>query len=61
MAQCQGPGAQMVRHFLVFTNIREEGVEKIPTVPGAPAPCNVNPTQAITWFVGVTIYCSIFQ
>ena len=28
-------------------------------VPGAQL--NVNPTRAITWFVGVTIYCTFFN
>ena len=34
MAQCQGPHAQMVRLFLVFTNIWQEDVAKIPKVQG---------------------------
>ena len=32
---------------------------KISNVPGAP--CNVNPSQAITWQLGVTIYCTVFN
>ena len=44
--------------FLVFTYIRQEDVAKIP-MPEAPQ--NVNSARAITWFVGVTIYCTIFQ
>ena len=47
----------MVKHILVFTHI----VEIILKVPGAPATRNVNPAQAITWLVGETIYCTIFQ
>ena len=54
MAQRQGPRAQMVRHFLVFINIRLEDAAKIPKVPGSPAPRNLNMTRAITWLVGVT-------
>ena len=61
MAQCQGPRAQMVRHFFVFTYIRQEDVAKILKVPAAPAPRNVNPARAITSLVIVTIYFNIFQ
>ena len=44
MAQCQqGPRAQMVRLFLVFTYIWQEDVAKISKVPGAPR--NVNPAR----------------
>ena len=32
---------------------------KNPEVPGAQH--NVNPARAITWFVGVTIYCTFFS
>ena len=32
---------------------------KNPKVPGAQL--NVNPARAITWFVGVTIYCTFFN
>ena len=60
MTQCQGPRAQMVRLFLIFIYNRREDVAKIPKVPGATARRNVNPTGAITWLVGVTIYSSIF-
>ena len=43
MAQCQGPSTQMVRLFLVFTNIWKEDVAIIPKVPGPPR--NVNPAR----------------
>ena len=56
MAQYQGPRAQMVRLFLLFTSIWQEDVAKIPEVPGTPR--NVYPAGAITWLVGVTIYCT---
>ena len=59
MAQCQGPRAQMVTIFLVFTYIREHGFAKIPKVLGVAR--NVNPARTITWLVGITIYCTIFQ
>ena len=32
---------------------------KNPKVPGAQH--NVNPARAMTWFVGVTIYCTFFN
>ena len=54
-----GPYAQMVRLFLVFTCIWPEDVAKISKVQKAPR--NVNPARAITWLVGVTIYCTIFK
>ena len=56
MAQYQGPRAQMVRLFLLSTSIWQEDVAKIPEVPGTPR--NVYPAGAITWLVGVTIYCT---
>ena len=59
MAQYQEPRAQMVRPFLVFTYIWQEGVAITPKVPGALR--NVNPVRAITWSVGVTIHCTISQ
>ena len=59
MAQCQGSRAQIVRLFLVITYIWPEDVAKFPKVPGAPR--KVNPARAITWLVGITIYCVIFQ
>ena len=49
----------MVRLFLVFTYIWQEDVAKISEVPGAPR--NVNPARAMTWLVGVTNYCTMFQ
>ena len=43
MAQCQGPRAQIVEPFLVFTYIWQEDVAKIPYLPGVKR--NVNPAQ----------------
>ena len=43
---------------LVFTYIWLKDVKKISKVPSAPR--NMNPARAITWLVGVTIYCTIF-
>ena len=51
--------AQMLRLFLVFTYIWQEDVAKIRKVQGTLR--KVNPARATTWFVGVTIYCTIFQ
>ena len=42
MAQCQGPRAQTVSLFLVFTHIRQEDVAIISKVP---PPRNANPAQ----------------
>ena len=44
--------------FLVFVYIWLKDVEKISKVLCAPR--NVNPARAITWLVGVTLYCTIF-
>ena len=49
----------MVRLLLVFTYIWQEDVAKISKVPGAPR--NENPARAITWLVGVSNCCTIFQ
>ena len=60
MAQCQGSRAQMMQICKIFTYIWQENVAKISEVPGAPR--NVNPTSAITSFVGdnhVLYYFSI--
>ena len=38
MAQCQGPRAQTVSLFLVFTHIRQEDVAIISKVPPPPHP-----------------------
>ena len=51
MAQCQRPRAQ-VRHFFglhlyLAGNLKVSGAQ-----------LNVNPARTITWFVGVTIYCT---
>ena len=43
MAQCQGPRAQIVRLFLAFTHIWQEGFAEISEVSGALS--NVNPAS----------------
>ena len=54
-----GPHAQ-IRLFLVFTCRDLAGKYcKNPKVLGAQL--NVNPALVITWFVGVTIYCTFFN
>ena len=57
MAQCQGPRTQ-IRLFGLHLYL-EEKYCKNPKVPRALL--NVNPTRAITWFVGVTICCTFFN
>ena len=59
LAQCQEPRSLKVRLFALFTNNRQKDVAKIPQMPGALR--NVNLARAITWLVGVTISCTIFQ
>ena len=59
MAQWQGPCAQMVRLYFWSTLVWEGDVAKISKVPGAPR--NVNPARAITWKLGLTIYCTVFS
>ena len=58
MAQCHGPRAH-IRLFFIFTYIRHKNVGKIPKCQGSKL--NVNPAWAITWLVGVTIYCRFFN
>ena len=53
MAQCQGLHAQMVRRFFGIHLYWAEKIVKISQVQRAPR--NINPGQAITWLVGVTI------
>ena len=45
--------------FLVFTYFWQKSVEKVFKVPGCQR--NINPHRAITWLVGVTIYCTILN
>ena len=56
MAQCQGPRAQVVR---LFWSSPVFGRSEYSKVPGAQL--NLNAAQVITWFVGVTIYCTFFN
>ena len=44
----------MVRLFLVFSDISQKDVAKIPIVLGVPH--NVNLERATTWLVGLSIY-----
>ena len=55
----KGFRAQMVRLFLVFTYIWQEDVAKIFKVSRAPH--NINLGRAITWVVGITIYCTVLN
>ena len=45
--------------FLVFTYIWQEDVAKIPKLPVTAR--NANTALAITWLVGATFYCTIFN
>ena len=58
MAQSQGPRTQ-IRLFLVFTCIWQENIAKIAKVPWAQL--NANSARAVTWFVGVSMYCTFFN
>ena len=51
MAQCQGP-------FGLHLYLAGKFCENLKV---SVAQLNVNPARAITWFVGVTIYCTIFN
>ena len=57
MAQCWGP-AHGIFFFGLHIYLAGKYCEN-PEVPGAQL--NVNPARAITWFVGVTIYCTFFN
>ena len=58
MAQCQGPRAQIRLFFGLHLYLAGKYCEnhKMPGVQ-----LNVTPARAITWFVGVTIYCTFFN
>ena len=58
MAQCQEPRAQIRLFCGLHLNLAEKYCENL-KVPGAQL--NVNPARALTWFVRVTIYCTIFS
>ena len=58
MAQCQGPRAQIRFFFGLHLYLAGKYCKNL-EVPGAQL--NVNPAQAATWFVGVTIYCTFFN
>ena len=59
MAQCQGPRALMVRLF--FGIHLYLAVKYCKNPKGLGAQLDVNPARAITWFEGVTIYCTFFN
>ena len=59
MEQCPGPRAQTVRFFFGRHLYLEGKYCENSKVPRAQL--NVNPARAITWFVGVTIYCTFFN
>ena len=58
MPHCQGPRAQRRHLFGLHLHLAGKYCEN-PELPGAQL--NVNPARAITWFVGVTIYCTFFK
>ena len=58
MAQCQGPRTQVRLFFGLHLHLAGNYCEN-PKVPVAQL--NVNLARAITWFVGVTIYCTFFN
>ena len=60
MAQCQEPRAQMI-FFGLHLYLAEKYCENLKV---SDAQLNINPARAfraITWFVGVTIYCTFFN
>ena len=58
MVQCKWPRAQMVTFFALHLYLTERFCKNL-KVPGAQL--NVNPARALTWFVGITIYCTFFN
>ena len=58
MAQCQGPRAQIRLFFGLYLYYAGKYCKNL-KVPEAQL--NVNPVRAITWLVGVTIYCIFFN
>ena len=58
MAQCQGPETQIRLFFGLHLYLAGKYC-KNPKVPRAQF--NLNPAPAVTWFVGVTIYCTFFN
>ena len=59
MAQCQGPGAQVVKPFFGLHLYLVGKYCKNPQEPRALL--NANLARAITWFVGITICCTSFN
>ena len=58
MSQCEEFRAQINLFFVLYLYLAGKYCEK-PKVPWAQL--EVNPAKAITWFVGVTIYCTFFN
>ena len=58
MVQCQKPRAHRGLLFGLHLYLAGKYCEN-PKVPGAQL--NVNPARAITWLLGVTIYCTFFN
>ena len=58
MAQCQGLRTQIRLFFRSSPVFGRKILQKSQSARGS---LNVNPAQAITWFVGVTIYCTFFN
>ena len=58
MAQCQGPRAQIRIFFGLHLYLARKYCKTL-KVPGAQL--KINPTRAITCFVGITIYCTFFN
>ena len=56
MAQCQGPRTQIRLFFGLHLCLVGKYWYKNSKVSAAQL--NINPARAITWFVGVTIYCT---
>ena len=54
-----GPRAQMVRLFFLSSPIFGRKILLNPQSARGPARCKSGPE--ITWLVGITIYCTIFQ
>ena len=61
MAQCHGPRTQMALPWYFFGLHLYLAGKYCENLKVAGAQLNVNPDRAITWFVGVTIYCTLFH
>ena len=59
MAQCQGHRAQMVKLFWCLPVIFDRKI--LQKSQGVRGPTQCKSGRAITWFIGVTIYCTFFN